>query len=222
MFRLQLLGVLVVLSAPFHFCSLLLALSHPDFWPFCLVECPPLVFLHMIWLYQSPLRPLVLGGDHSISYPVVQAVSEYLGGALDILHLDAHPDIYHAFEGNHYSHASPFARIMEGGYARRLVQVCVAAPAPSWLWRFGVFQRQGVGEGILGFIIMIWHFSLLTVYEGWAEVNKQGRPRARQEVWRWAVWDANIQPWSWASREPGSSISCFVQIFFILLLHVNQ
>ncbi|CAK9207115.1 unnamed protein product [Sphagnum troendelagicum] len=72
---------------------------------------------------ESPLRPLVLGGDHSISYPVVQAVSEYLGGPLDILHLDAHPDIYHAFEGNYYSHASPFARIMEGGYARRLVQV---------------------------------------------------------------------------------------------------
>lgn len=69
------------------------------------------------------MRPLVLGGDHSISFPVVRAVSEKLGGPLDILHLDAHPDIYHAFEGNKYSHASSFARIMEGGYARRLLQV---------------------------------------------------------------------------------------------------
>ena len=65
----------------------------------------------------------MLGGDHSISYPVVRAVSEKLGGPVDILHLDAHPDIYHAFEGNKYSHASSFARIMEGGYARRLLQV---------------------------------------------------------------------------------------------------
>ncbi|KAI3971336.1 hypothetical protein MKX01_008180, partial [Papaver californicum] len=72
---------------------------------------------------QDPLRPLVLGGDHSISYPVVRAVSEKLGGPVDILHLDAHPDIYHCFEGNNYSHASSFARIMEGGYARRLLQV---------------------------------------------------------------------------------------------------
>ncbi|CAN6562640.1 unnamed protein product [Malus baccata var. baccata] len=72
---------------------------------------------------QDPLRPLVLGGDHSISYPVVRAVSEKLGGPVDILHLDAHPDIYYAFEGNKYSHASSFARIMEGGYARRLLQV---------------------------------------------------------------------------------------------------
>ena len=72
---------------------------------------------------QDPLRPLVLGGDHSISFPVVRAVSEKLGGPMDILHLDAHPDIYHAFEVNKYSHASSFARIMEGGYARRLLQV---------------------------------------------------------------------------------------------------
>ncbi|CAK9169460.1 unnamed protein product, partial [Ilex paraguariensis] len=70
----------------------------------------------------EPLRPLVLGGDHSISFPVVRAVSEKLGGPVDILHLDAHPDIYNEFEGNKYSHASSFARIMEGGYARRLLQ----------------------------------------------------------------------------------------------------
>ena len=68
---------------------------------------------------------MVLGGDHSISYPVVRAVSEKLGGPVDILHLDAHPDIYDCFEGNTYSHASSFARIMEGGYARRLLQVIV-------------------------------------------------------------------------------------------------
>lgn len=74
-------------------------------------------------LCQEPLRPLVIGGDHSISYPVVRAVSEKLGGPVDILHLDAHPDIYDRFEGNYYSHASSFARIMEGGYARRLLQV---------------------------------------------------------------------------------------------------
>ncbi|KAG6403279.1 hypothetical protein SASPL_135496 [Salvia splendens] len=72
---------------------------------------------------EDPLRPLVLGGDHSISFPSVRAVSEKLGGPVDILHLDAHPDIYDAFEGNKYSHASSFARIMEGGYARRLLQV---------------------------------------------------------------------------------------------------
>lgn len=85
--------------------------------------CNDNMFITGIFLIQDLLRPLILGGDHSISFPAVRAVSEKLGGPVDILHLDAHPDIYHCFEGNMYSHASSFARIMEGGYARRLLQV---------------------------------------------------------------------------------------------------
>lgn len=90
--------------------------------------------LILIYL-QEPLCPLVLGGDHSISFPVVRAVAEKLGGPLDILHLDAHPDIYDAYEGNIYSHASSFARIMEGGYARRLLQVILFVLCSFFLLR---------------------------------------------------------------------------------------
>lgn len=92
-------------------------------WIISLLLSNPVIGLRRRPHLQDPLRPLVLGGDHSISFPVVRAVSEKLGGPVDILHLDAHPDIYDAFEGNIYSHASSFARIMEGGYARRLLQV---------------------------------------------------------------------------------------------------
>lgn len=66
--------------------------------------------------------PLVLGGDHAISYPVLRAVN-HVNGPVNILHFDAHPDLYHDYEGNPWSHASPFARIMEQGLASRLVQV---------------------------------------------------------------------------------------------------
>lgn len=66
--------------------------------------------------------PLGLGGDHSITWPAIEAVAEALG-PVDILHFDAHPDLYDDFEGDPSSHASPFARIMERGLARRLVQV---------------------------------------------------------------------------------------------------
>lgn len=66
--------------------------------------------------------PLVLGGDHSITVPVVESLAA-AHGAIDILHFDAHPDLYDDFEGDPRSHASPFARIMERGLARRLVQV---------------------------------------------------------------------------------------------------
>lgn len=67
--------------------------------------------------------PLIaLGGDHSITFPVVHALAAK-HGAFDILHFDAHPDLYDSLGGDRRSHASPFARIMEGGFATRLVQV---------------------------------------------------------------------------------------------------
>ena len=66
--------------------------------------------------------PIVLGGDHSITYAVVRGLRR-TQPAFAILHVDAHPDLYDAFEGNRYSHACPFARIMEEGLAAGLVQV---------------------------------------------------------------------------------------------------
>jgi agmatinase len=66
--------------------------------------------------------PLLLGGDHSVSVPVLEALHARLG-PVSILHIDAHPDTYDDFEGNPRSHASPFARIMERQHAARLIQV---------------------------------------------------------------------------------------------------
>src|SRR5512136_1277799 len=66
--------------------------------------------------------PIVLGGDHSITYPVLKAFSRKIK-PLDVLHFDAHPDLY----GDRLSHACPFARILEAGLAASVVQVGVRA-----------------------------------------------------------------------------------------------
>jgi arginase len=66
--------------------------------------------------------PISLGGDHAVTYPLVAAIAAK-HGPVNILHFDAHPDLYADFEGNPRSHASPFARIMESGLGSRLVQV---------------------------------------------------------------------------------------------------
>jgi arginase len=63
-----------------------------------------------------------LGGDHSITYPIIQAFAAKYND-LNILHIDAHGDLYHEFEGSKFSHACPFARIMEERLATRLLQV---------------------------------------------------------------------------------------------------
>ena len=73
-------------------------------------------------LLESGGRPIVLGGDHSISYPVVRAV-RWFHPRLSILHFDAHPDLYPEFEGDRFSHACPFARVLEEKLADQLVQV---------------------------------------------------------------------------------------------------
>src|SRR5262249_54410570 len=67
-------------------------------------------------------KPLVLGGDHSITYPVMRAMAARYPG-LTVLHFDAHGDLWDEFEGDRFSHACPFARIMEERLAGRLVQV---------------------------------------------------------------------------------------------------
>jgi arginase len=73
-------------------------------------------------LLKRKLQVITLGGDHSITLPIVRAYARAYQ-KLNILHLDAHPDLYDELDGNRYSHACPFARIMEENLAVRLVQV---------------------------------------------------------------------------------------------------
>src|SRR5580692_6128484 len=65
-----------------------------------------------------------LGRDHSITYPIVETFARFCP-ELTIFHFDAHSDFCEEFGGSRLSHAGPFARIMESGLARRLVQVGV-------------------------------------------------------------------------------------------------
>jgi arginase len=73
-------------------------------------------------LLEKEARPVLLGGDHSVTYPVLKAFARRYP-ELTIVHFDAHPDLYDEFEGSRVSHACPFARIMEERLAKRLVQV---------------------------------------------------------------------------------------------------
>lgn len=70
--------------------------------------------------------PVALGGDHSLSFPIIKAFARKYQ-MLDVLHFDAHPDLYEELYGDRYSHACPFARVLEKGYVTHLVQVGVRA-----------------------------------------------------------------------------------------------
>lgn len=83
---------------------------------------------------------LFLGGDHSVTYPIVDVLHQ-LHGPFHILHFDAHGDLYDEFEGDKFSHACPFARIMERGLASSLTQVGVRTMTPH---QFDQAQKFGV------------------------------------------------------------------------------
>jgi len=91
-------------------------------------------------LIADGLTPISLGGDHSVTHPIVRAFAKKYKD-LSVLHFDAHPDIYDSFQGNRNSHASPFARIMEQKLVKRLVQVGIrtfTADQREQVRRFGV------------------------------------------------------------------------------------
>lgn len=112
--------------------------------------------------------PVVLGGDHSITYPVLRA---FLGRPVAaILHLDAHSDLYDEFpepgpDGapagfrDRFSHACPFARIMEDRLTRRLVQVGIRTAT-------GHLQRQAERFGVEVYGMDRWQEAPLEALEG--------------------------------------------------------
>ena len=100
-------------------------------------------------------KVISIGGDHSVTFPIIQAYHEQYSN-LNILHIDAHPDLYDNFEGNPFSHASPFARIMEKGLVKRLVQVGIRTlnnhqkeqvKRFGFIWLLGASNRKKSGPG---------------------------------------------------------------------------
>ena len=63
-----------------------------------------------------------LGGDHSITFPIIEAYFKHYS-KINIIQFDAHPDLYEKFDNNPFSHASPFARILENQLSGKLIQI---------------------------------------------------------------------------------------------------
>ena len=85
-------------------------------------------------------RVVSLGGDHSVTYPVIRAYANAYPN-LSIVHFDAHPDLYPEFQGNRYSHACPFARILEDTSVTHLTQIGIRTMS---LKQRAVADRHGV------------------------------------------------------------------------------
>jgi agmatinase len=58
--------------------------------------------------------PFILGGEHSLSAPPIAVVHEYFPD-LTVVHIDAHGDLRHEYEGTTLSHASIERRVVDMG-----------------------------------------------------------------------------------------------------------
>lgn len=106
---------------------------------------------------EAGLVPIVLGGDHSITYPVLRAYHDR--PVASILHIDAHGDLYDDFNGDRFSHACPFARIMEDGLTHRLVQVGIRTATAH-------LRQQADRFGVEVYGMERWHTAPIEALEG--------------------------------------------------------
>jgi agmatinase len=75
---------------------------------------------------QAGAIPIVLGGDHSITWPAATAVAEGVAPlSLGVVHFDAHADTAATTWGSLRSHGTPMRRLIESGAVagRNFVQV---------------------------------------------------------------------------------------------------
>jgi agmatinase len=65
-------------------------------------------------------RPFLfsIGGDHSVTIPLVRGFVRAVPGDFGLVLLDAHPDLFDEYEGSRTSHACPMRRALETGRLR--------------------------------------------------------------------------------------------------------
>ena len=74
-------------------------------------------------VHEAGIRPVSAGGDHSITYPIFRGIAA--GGALGMVHVDAHTDTWGEFYGSKFTHGAPFRLAVEAGLLdpKRTIQI---------------------------------------------------------------------------------------------------
>jgi len=108
--------------------------------------------------------PLSVGGDHSISLPILRAVAAR--GPVGMVHIDAHCDTGDDYLGSRFHHGAPFRRAVEEGLIdpKRAIQIGIRGSLNQLdMWEFS--RASGMR------VVAIEEFADL----GWREVARQAR-----------------------------------------------
>jgi agmatinase len=90
---------------------------------------------HVGLVVGAGVVPLSVGGDHSISHPILKAVGR--DRPVGMIHIDAHCDTSGAFDGTRFHHGGPFRNAVLDGVLdpTRTIQIGIRGSA-EYLWEF--------------------------------------------------------------------------------------
>ena len=89
-------------------------------------------------IVQSGALPVAVGGDHSISHPLLRAVaSTGHNPPVGMIHIDAHCDTGGTYEGEKFHHGGPFRQAVLDGVLdpERTIQIGIRGAA-AYIWEF--------------------------------------------------------------------------------------
>ena len=97
--------------------------------PVSIDKCYEVVEARIGAIADAAARPIVIGGDHSLSLPVLRALARR-HGALAVVQFDAHVDTWDEYFGGKYFHGTPFRRAVEERIVdpKRFIQVGIRGP----------------------------------------------------------------------------------------------
>lgn len=90
---------------------------------------------HFAKLVHAGVRPLAVGGDHSVTHPIMRALGA--DRPLGMIHIDAHCDTGGIMEGEKFSHGAPFRNAVLDGVLdpERCVQIGIRGSS-EYIWEF--------------------------------------------------------------------------------------
>src|SRR5262249_38958110 len=72
-------------------------------------------------MLDRKVLPVLLGGDHSVTFPLVRAFERF--APLDVVHIDAHLDWIDHVDGVKFANGSPLRRVKELGFVREMTHL---------------------------------------------------------------------------------------------------
>ncbi|MFM9941433.1 MAG: agmatinase [Hyphomicrobiaceae bacterium] len=102
---------------------------------FSLEQCHADIEAHLTAIAAANVIPLAVGGDHSISLPILKALGAQR--PVGMVHIDAHCDTSGEYEGAKFHHGGPFRRAVLDGVLdpERTIQIGIRGGA-GYLWEF--------------------------------------------------------------------------------------